>query len=81
VKSANPEKLGTDFWFSLFMITLCLVGTFHGFSTNNGYNFSIGAFLAVLYVARAIQHWRRARLHRGLSKNPELKRIYHASNK
>ena len=70
------ECLSGDFWFSLFMVTLCLGGAFFGWRSGNGYAASVGGFLAALYVCRVWKNVEKARLAKALNRHPELRRIY-----
>jgi hypothetical protein len=77
----NPmnERLSGDFWFSLFMATLCLGGAIFGWRSGNGYAASVGGFLAALYVFRVWKNVEKAKLAKVLNRHPELRRIYEST--
>jgi hypothetical protein len=78
MRSALPERLGSEFWFSLFMIVLCLFGAFIGFARGFGYSASVGSLLCVFYIYRLSEHVRKVRLARHLKRNPDLSRAYYS---
>ena len=78
MRDALPEKLGSEFWFSLLMVGLSLGLGLSGLALGWGYQTSVGGFLTLLYVYRAVAHIRKVRLARRLKADPELSRIYYA---
>jgi membrane associated rhomboid family serine protease len=73
-----PEKLGFEFWFSLFMIGLCFGLGIWGIALGSGYQASVGGFLGLLYVYGLVKRVREVRLARRLKADPELARLYYA---
>lgn len=70
------EEWGWEFWWPLFMMTLCLVLAGAGLIKGWGYMASVGGLLAVLHTARLVARVRRVRFARRLNKHPELLTIY-----
>jgi len=75
-----PERLGGEFWFTLFMIGLCFGLGLWGWALNSGYQTSVGGLLGLFYVYRLVIHIRKVRLARRLKSDPELSRIYYNRN-
>ena len=80
MRPALPEKLGSEFWFSLFMVVLCFFIAFVGFYRGFGYPASVGGLLGISYVYRLLKHVQNVRLARRLKQDPEIARLYHAQN-
>lgn len=78
MRPALPDRLGSEFWLSLFMIGLCFGLALWGFALGWGYQASVGGFLGLLYLYQLVAHVRKVRLARRLKANPELARLYNA---
>ena len=77
MRPAPPDKLGSEFWFSLFMITLGLASTIFGLIGRLVYPAFGGCLIVLIYVHRLVQHVRAVRLGRRLKLDPELARLYY----
>lgn len=74
-----PQKLGSEFWFSLFMIVLGCGMAIFGIALSSGYKTFIGGFVILLFTIRLVKRVRDVRLARNLTTNPDIARIYYGS--
>ena len=76
-----PQKLGSEFWFSLFMIVLGCGMTIFGVALNSGYKIFIGGLVILIFTVRLVKRVRDVRLARDLSANPDVARIYYGNRR
>lgn len=72
-----PQKLGSEFWFSLFMIVLGCGMAIFGVALNSGYKIFIGGLVILLFAIRLVKRVKDVRLGRELSANPDIAKIYY----
>lgn len=77
MRAPLPEKLGGEFWFTIFMIGFFAALGLWGFANSWGYQAAGSSFISLLCVYRLVVHVRKVRLARLLKLNPEIARIYY----